>query len=83
MRAARGKIFAARQEKQELWARERDSAVAAAQETARKQVHEAKIALQAQTNAAHRTIENSVDELANEILRAILPNGRAAAGSVR
>jgi F-type H+-transporting ATPase subunit b len=76
LRAARSKIFQARQRKQEQWNRERDSAVAEAQEAAQRQVAEAKSALQAQTNAAHRTLESSIDDLAGEILRAILPKGR-------
>jgi F-type H+-transporting ATPase subunit b len=83
LRAARSRIFQARQQKQQQWNRERDSALAEAQEAAQRQIEEAKLALQAQTNAAHRTLENSIDELAGEILRAILPRGRAAAGSVR
>src|SRR5271168_4889610 len=78
LRAARTKIFTARQDLQQFWNHERDSAVADAQETARKQVDEAKMALQAETSVAHRTIEGSVDELASEILRVILPNGRTA-----
>src|ERR1700728_2422122 len=57
LRAARSKIFHARQLKQEQWARERDSAVAEAHAAAQRQVEEAKLALQAQTSAAHRTIE--------------------------
>lgn len=76
LRAARSRIFQARQRKQEQWNRERDSAVAEAQEAAQRQVAEAKSALQAQTNAAHRTLEGSIDDLAGEILRAILPKGR-------
>jgi F-type H+-transporting ATPase subunit b len=83
LRAARSRIFQARQQKQQQWNRERDSAIAEAQEAAQRQIEEAKLALQAQTNAAHRTLENSIDELAGEILQAILPRGRAAAGSVR
>jgi F-type H+-transporting ATPase subunit b len=83
LRAARSKIFQARQQQLQLWNRERDSAVAEAQEAAHRQVEEAKSALQLQTTAAHRTLEDSVDELAGEILRAILPNGSAAVGRVR
>jgi F-type H+-transporting ATPase subunit b len=76
LRAARSKIFQARQHKQEQWNRERDSALAEAHEAAQRQVEEAKTALKAQTNAAHRTLEGSIDDLAGEILRAILPKGR-------
>ena len=83
LRAARSRIFHARQLKQQQWTRERDSAVAEAHAAAQRQVEEAKSALQAQTNAAHRTIEDSIGELANEILQAILPKKRAAVGRVR
>src|SRR5271154_4632604 len=64
LRAARSKIFQARQQKQQQWTRERDSAVAEAHAAAQRQVEEAKLALQAQTEAGHRTIEDSIDQLA-------------------
>ena len=83
LRAARSKIFQGRQDKLENLNRERDKAVAEAQEAAQKQVREAKAALDRQIVAAQQTIEASIDELAAEILRAILPRGRASAGSVR
>jgi F-type H+-transporting ATPase subunit b len=83
LRAARAKIFQARQQKLQLWSRERDAAVAEAQEAAHRRLEEEKSALQLQVSAAHRTIESSVDLLVGEILRAVLPNGRAAAGRVR
>jgi F-type H+-transporting ATPase subunit b len=83
LRAARSKIFQARQLKQQQWARERDSAVAEAHAAAQRQVEEAKSALQAQTNAGRRTIEDSIEQLAGEILAAVLPKSRAAVGRVR
>ena len=60
LRAARSKIFQARQLKQQQWTRERDSAVAEAHAAAQRQVEEAKSALQAQTNAGrqhHRRLD--------------------------
>ena len=78
LRAARSKIFQARQQKLQQWTKERDNAVLEAHEAAQRQVQEAKSALQAQTKDAHRTIEDSVDELASEILRAVLPKGSAS-----
>jgi F-type H+-transporting ATPase subunit b len=75
LRAARSKIFQTRQQKLEKWTKDRDNAVQEAHEAAQKQVQEAKLALQMQTKDAHRTIEDSVDELASEILRAVLPKG--------
>jgi F-type H+-transporting ATPase subunit b len=82
LRAARLKIFQARQQRQEQWNRERESAMADAQEAARRQVEEAKLALQTQTNAARHTMEDSIEELAGEILQAILPKSRATVGRV-
>jgi len=76
LRAARARIFQARQKKQEQLNRQRDSAIAEAQEAAQRQLGEAEAVLQAQTKAAHGTLESSIDELAGEILRAILPKGQ-------
>ena len=83
LRAARSRIFQARQLKQQQWTRERDSAVAEAHAAAQRQVEEAKLALQAQTEAGHRTIEDSIDQLASEILAAVLPKSGATVGRVR
>ena len=73
LRAARSRIFQARQKKQEELNRVRDQAIAEAHEAALRQLEEAKAAVQAQSNAARGTIESSIDDLAGEILRAILP----------
>jgi F-type H+-transporting ATPase subunit b len=83
LRAARSRIFQARQLRQQQWTRERDSALAEARAAAQRQVEEAKLALQAQTEAGHRTIEDSIDQLASEILAAVLPKSRATVGRVR
>jgi F-type H+-transporting ATPase subunit b len=83
LRAARSRIFQARQLKQQQWTRERDNAMAEAHAAAQRQVEEAKSALQAQTDASHVTIKDSIDELANEILSAVLPKSSAAVGRVR
>ena len=73
LRAARARIFQARQKKQEEWNHARDRAIAEAHEAAQRQIEDAKAALQVQSNAARQTIEASIDDLAGEILRAILP----------
>ena len=83
LRAARAKIFEARQQKLQLWNRERDAAVAEAHEAAHRRLEEEKSALQLQVSAARRSIEGSVDQLVSEILQAVLPNSPAAAGRVR
>src|SRR5271156_4838700 len=56
LRAARSKIFQARQRKLEQWTKERDNAVQEAHAAAQRQVQDAKLGLQAQTKEAHRTI---------------------------
>jgi F-type H+-transporting ATPase subunit b len=73
LRAARARIFQARQKKQEEWNHARDQAIAEAHQAAQRQIEEAKAALQVQSNSARQTIEGSIDDLAGEILRAILP----------
>ena len=83
LRAARSKIFQARQQKLQQWTLERDRAVAEAHEAAQRQVEETKAALQAQSKAAQRTLEGSIDELAAEILRAVLPKRSATLERVR
>jgi F-type H+-transporting ATPase subunit b len=83
LRAARSRIFQARQLKQQQWTRERDNAIADAHAAAQRQVEEAKSALQSQTDASRATIKDSIDELANEILAAVLPKSSAALGRVR
>jgi F-type H+-transporting ATPase subunit b len=83
LRAARSKIFQARQQKLQQWTLERDRAVAEAHEAAQRQVEEAKAALQAQSKTAHHTLEGSIDELAAEILRAVLPKRSATLERVR
>jgi F-type H+-transporting ATPase subunit b len=74
LRAARAKIFQARQQKLQQWNLERDKAIAEAHEAGQRQLQDAKAALQEQTKDAHRTLEQSIDELAREIVQAILPN---------
>ncbi len=83
LRAARSRIFQARQLKLQQWTRQRDSAVADAHAAAQRHVEEAKSALRAQANASHHTLEDSIDELAGEILAAVLPKSSAAAGRAR
>jgi F-type H+-transporting ATPase subunit b len=83
LRAARSKIFQARQLKLQQWTRERDSAVAEAHAAAQRQVEDAKSALQAQATAGRHTIEDSIDALAGEILAAVLPKSSAALGRAR
>ncbi len=83
LRAARSKIFQARQQKLQTWIRERDAAVQEAHEAAHRRLEEAKSALQLQAGAAHRALEGSIDQLVSEILRAVLPDSGAATERIR
>jgi F-type H+-transporting ATPase subunit b len=83
LRAARSKIFQARQQRLLQWNRERDNAISEAQQAALRQVEQAKSTLQVQTAAARHSLEGSTDELASEILRAVLPRSGATLEQAR
>jgi F-type H+-transporting ATPase subunit b len=83
LRAARAKIFQARQKKQEQWSRERDLAIAEAHEAAQRELEAAKADIQAEMTVAQSRLESSIDVLADEILRAVLPKRGATLESAR
>ncbi len=78
LRAARAEIFHAREARVKAWNTERESAVASARQAARERVHTAKAELNAQAESSKQEIERSVDALAAEILKAVLPAGLAS-----
>jgi len=75
LRAARAEIFRAREARVKAWNAERESALTAARQAARDRVHAAKASLDAQAEASRHEIEQSADELAAEVLHAVLPAG--------
>jgi F-type H+-transporting ATPase subunit b len=81
IRAARVEIFHAREQRLAKWNREREAALASAREAGQQKVKEGKTVLEQETRVAHQAIESSAEELAREVLRAILPAEVAAAGS--
>ena len=83
VRAARVQIFHAREQRLAKWNNEREIALAAAREATQRRVAEAKASLEQDAEAAHRTIESSAEDLAREVLRAVLPADLATAGSSR
>jgi F-type H+-transporting ATPase subunit b len=83
LRAARTDVFAARRHRLEEWNRQRESALAEVRDRARRRISEAQAALADEEAAARRTIESSAEELAGEVLRAILPPDRVLSGSSR
>lgn len=83
LRAARAEIFAARQQKLLAWNREREAAIAEAQQAAHRRIADGKSALEAEFGAARHLVEGAADELAARVLRAILPAEAAPLGSPR
>jgi F-type H+-transporting ATPase subunit b len=83
VRAARAEIFHAREARLSKWNRERERALADAQQAAQKKIAEAKKALEMESANARRALESSADELAREILKVVLPPDLVASGSSR
>jgi F-type H+-transporting ATPase subunit b len=83
LRAARAEIFHHREQVVQKWNAERESALASARLTAQERVRVAEAALKAQAGDARKQIESSTEQLASQILQAILPSGVAPVESVR
>jgi F-type H+-transporting ATPase subunit b len=80
LRQARAEIFKAREERIKQWNAERDAAVEVARKSAGASVSQARAELDAEAAHARQTIQGSVAELADQVVRAVLP---AAAGGSR
>jgi len=73
LRAARAEILRARENRIKAWNAERESALATARQAARDRVVAAKAALEAQAGISRLEMERRTDELAADILKAVLP----------
>ena len=80
LRQARAEIFRMREQRLQQWAQERDSALDAARKSALQHVLEAKVGLEAEASAARKALLAGVDQLAEQVIRAVLP---ATAGGSR
>ena len=80
LRQARAEIFKAREERIKQWNVERDAAVDAARKAAHEKVTNARTELEAEAARAQQSIQSSVAELADQVVRAVLP---VTAGSSR
>jgi F-type H+-transporting ATPase subunit b len=80
LRQARTEIFKAREERIKKWSAERDATLDAARKTAGSRVNQAKAELGSEAEQARRLVQASVSELANQVVRAVLP---ATAGGTR
>jgi len=80
LRQARAEVYNVREKRVKQWNGERDAALDAARKAAGQKVAQAKVELEAEAEQARKSIESSAGELANQVVRAVLP---AAAGSSR
>ena len=80
LRQARAEIFKMREQRAKQRNGEREAALEVARKAAGAQVNQARAELDAETERARQTIQDSAGELANQVVRAVLP---LAAGSTR
>jgi F-type H+-transporting ATPase subunit b len=80
LRAARAEIFRGREQRLQRLNADKESALSAARLAAQQQVESAQTALNAQAADARRQIEVSANQLAAQVLAAVLPSA-AAEGS--
>lgn len=80
LRKSRAEIYKAREERLQKWVAEREVALEAAREEATVQVREARDVIERETVVARKQVEASVNDLAQQVLNAVLP---AAAGGSR
>lgn len=79
LRQARSEVYKIREQRVKHWTAERDAALDAARKVAALKVSQAKAELEAEAALARQTIQASAGELANQVVRAVLP--LAAGGS--
>jgi F-type H+-transporting ATPase subunit b len=79
LRQARSEVYKIREQRVKHWTAERDAALDAARKVAALKVSQAKAELEAEAVLARQTIHASAGELANQVVRAVLP--LAAGGS--
>jgi F-type H+-transporting ATPase subunit b len=79
LRQARADVYKIREQRVKHWTAERDAALDAARKVAGLRVSQAKAELEAEATLARQAIHASAGELANQVVRAVLP--LAAGGS--
>ncbi|MBV8116292.1 MAG: hypothetical protein JO300_16235 [Silvibacterium sp.] len=79
LRAARAEIFHRRELRLKEWNAQRETALAAARQAAQQRVASARAAIEAEAAEARHHIESTVDQLAGQIMKAVLPAELAAA----
>jgi F-type H+-transporting ATPase subunit b len=75
LRAARAEIFRAREQRIQQWNAQREKALESARLAAHERVQTARNAIETEFAAAKKRVEGAADQLAGQILQAILPAG--------
>ena len=73
LRRARGEILKIREQRIKQWNAERDAALDSARKAAGQRVSRAKAELEAEAEGARQAIQASAGDLANRVVRAVLP----------
>jgi F-type H+-transporting ATPase subunit b len=73
LRQAKAEVYKAREQRLKQWNAERDAALDRARKAAAAQVDEARGQLEAEAQAARKSIQSSAGELAGGVVRAVLP----------
>jgi len=79
LRQARAEVYKLREQRTKQWMAERDAALDEARKAAGAKVSQAAAEIDAEAVSARRSIQASVVDLANQVMRAVLP--QAAGGS--
>ncbi len=80
LRQARAEVFRIRENRLKEWSQERDAALEAARNAAAVRVLEARVGLENEAAVARKTLMASADQLAEQVVRAVMP---ATAGGSR
>ena len=80
LRQARAEIFKAREQRLQQWAQERDAVLDKARKASVQKVLEARLGLEAEAAAARNVVLAGADQLAEQVVRAVMP---ATAGGSR
>jgi F-type H+-transporting ATPase subunit b len=75
LRQARAEVMAERERKLQEWQKAKDAALAEARELAQDRVRVAKNDIEASAVVARQQIEQATEQLSEQILRAVLPQG--------
>jgi F-type H+-transporting ATPase subunit b len=79
LREARAEVYKVREQRVKQWNAEREAALDAARKASGVKVNQARVELEAEAAAARKAIQASAADLANQVVRAVLP--LAAGGS--